>query len=203
MNRSDLSYALQAVLPHAGTSAPCDVVGLAAEDGVLAVWATDRYTAAVATVPTAWALGDTFLSAKEARDLERYVRPVLVAHKAASVELGPSFPFTVWNERDREALEFDTASDGVSLDQLLRLFDGIHSQSPGYSQQVYDPQLLARFVKAQRHPTDRLRIYPRVSEKSYGTALVTVGDSFLAAVAGLSFDSVGEDPITSLLERVA
>jgi len=198
MNRSDLAWALTAALPHAGTTKG-PVVGLQGRDGALYVYSTDSYTAGIARIPSATECNglDLHLPKAEAADLLRFVRPTRVAEHEQEVtfmhvngELHVAFRVPARTADDESAV-FECVTAELSLDTLLDLCRGI-AHLPTGGNLVFQPPLMAKFGKAQRHETDRLSIYPHEGNDRYGVALATVGENFVGAVAGLALDPVPE-----------
>src|SRR3954465_3710556 len=81
MNRADLSWALSAVLPHAGRPPRPSFVGIEHHENHLYVYSTDRYTLGIARVETRVESVSCQLTPKEATELEQFVRPRLVRER--------------------------------------------------------------------------------------------------------------------------
>jgi hypothetical protein len=195
MIRADLSWALNAVLPHAGTTKG-NYVGLEPRHDLLYVFATDDYTSAIARIPlTTESLGfenslgfeQVFLSKSEATDLMRFVRPTKKAHDDEVVRTR-LFSSELHVATDDDSAVFDTVLPDLTLSALLRLFTRLAARPTEHSQMIQQPALAARYAKAQRYDTDRLQWYPHTANDTYGVALVTVGADFIGAIAGLSYD---------------
>jgi hypothetical protein len=201
MNRADLSWALNAVLPHAGTTKG-NYVGLEARHNLLYVYATDDYTSAVARIPLTEKPGfeQVFLSKSEATDLMRFVRPSKKAHDDEVVQTRLVSP-ELHVATDDDSAVFDTVFPELSLSALLRLFTSLAARPTEHSQMIQQPALAARYAKAQRYDTDRLQWYPHTANDTYGVALVTVGTDFIGAIAGLSYDdtATAQDTLASFL----
>lgn len=210
MNRSDLRWALDAVLPHTGRTAETDVVGLT-QDGEynLVVYATDRYTFGAARV-AAGPHVDVRLTTKEARELLKFVRPERVAHNDHEVimlvrdnELHVGFC-----DEDGETYTsavFDTVERGADLNYLERFVDWLSEHETEYQACIFRPKIFGRFSKAERYETDRLHLLPKRLDDRHGAALVMVGKHFVGAIAGMSYDqplAALEDP-DATTERIA
>ena len=194
MNRSDLAWALGAVLPHVGTTKG-KYVGIEARGGQIYVYATDAYTAGIARIPLGTEV-DGFrhsyrcsISKSEAQDLMRFVRPAKKAHDAGELTV-----HAVGEELHVATAEdsavFDLVSDNpVTLDLILEVVSATLSLPHDNATIVLQPSLAAKFAKAQRYETDRLRIYPFGGWGDVnGLAVVTVGEHFIGAVAGLTYE---------------
>lgn len=208
MNRSDLSWALSSVIPHAGRQPATAFVGLAFNHDATYAYASDGYTIGIARVP-GWAegsAGEVHLSPKEATELMRFVRPGKVAEHeqklffaAREVELHVGF--------DGDAEVFDSAAASLTLTHLLQRVQLIDRCEVELHECVYQPKLFERFAKAQRVEGDRLRMFPRRGRSGkYGAAVVTVGTDFIGAIAGLEYDDQGPATVAEFLsfhERTA
>lgn len=193
MNRSDMSWALQAVLPHAKTE-----LGI---DGRL-VFATDRYTTGIAQTGEPFD-HPVFLPMKEAIDLERFVRPKRKRDQDERVESALSGG-ELHIACGGESGVFDTCEPVVTLATLTTLLHLLFLLPPDSREQILDPQYAARFSKAQRVETDSLHVFARLSNlpTKRGIAIVTVGDNFVGAIAGRVHGDIGQSPLlTSLLQN--
>jgi hypothetical protein len=206
MNRADLSWALNAVLPHAGTTKG-NYVGLEARHNLLYVYATDDYSSGIARIPLATeslgfenSLGfeQVFLSKSEATDLMRFVRPSKKAHDTETVQTRLVSP-ELHVATDDDSAVFDTVFPELSLSALLRLFDGIAARPILRDDIILSPTLTAKYAKAQRYDTDRLRIYPYQGISIRGVALLTVGADFIGAVAGMRIEDEPPNTLASFL----
>jgi hypothetical protein len=199
VNRADLSWALNAVLPHAGTTKG-NYVGLEARAGLLYVYATDDYTSAVARISLTEKLGfeQVFLSKTEATDLMRFVRPTKKAHDTEVVRTR-LFSSELHVATDDDSAVFDTVLPDLTLDMLLKLFSSIAARPALRDDIILSPSLTAKYAKAQRYDTDRLRIYPYHGVNIRGVALLTVGADFIGAVAGMRIEDNPPDTLASFL----
>lgn len=200
MNRQDLSWALSATLPHAGKTAQTALVGLVvAPDSVLA-YATDDYTAGIARIPHGVAEDfELQLPNREATDLMRFVRPNHVGDREQEVIL------RIFEGELHVAIPEDTAvftltEQPVNLNAVLSFMGKLNNAPKEWQHAIFQPSLLGRFAKAEREQGERLRLYPRHANQRYGAALVTVGDNFIGAVAGLEYDDAGDRPLLSFLQ---
>ena len=194
MVRSDLRWALDAVLPHVGKLAGTAVVGLTSDGRTLDVYATDRYTVAVANIDTDCVDLDVRLPVGEARDLLRFVRPSLVKHESEWLRVvtdGPELHVGLVNEDEEvyDSAVFETVSSPVSSANLRALIAQLDSRPTGIEDLVYWPRLFGRFAKAERVETDRLTLSPKRLQERYGAAVVTVGDRFVGAICGMTYEA--------------
>jgi hypothetical protein len=211
VNRGDLSWALSAVLPHAGSRASnTDWVGLAYREGVSYAFATDKYTLGVARIPNG-ADVDLVLPAKEATELEQFVRPsykdehegdVVYARQPGEFHVGFDRQVHRDGTTEEDSAVFETADAGVSLTYLFDYIRFVLAQPTEYDECIYQPSLMQKFAKAKRVGTDRLRIFPRRLSDAYGAALVTVGTDFVGAVAGLTYDELGTATVADFLTKI-
>jgi hypothetical protein len=179
VNRASLSYGLTACLPHAGQT-----VGI--ERGL--VYATDMYTTGLARVA-----GESVYAALplgEARDLAKFVKPLRKAQEVEEVQMLVDNDELHVGVGDDSAV-FALASEyvHVGLDLLLRSLEVLYGLPDDRRELILNPSFAARFARAARDG-DRLRLYPRLSviPRTRGVALVSVGDAFVGAVAGLAHD---------------
>lgn len=207
MNRADLEWALKAVLPHVGTRQQgLDRVGLEFRGGVLCVYATDRYSAGVAMIPGGpdWHFA---LDAKEAAELMRWVRPQRVAEREMDVVYAVEDGELHVGWGDDEYFEsgvFETVDQYPAYDVVLDMIHRLHAAEREFEACIYQPKLMERFAKAQRADTDRLTILPRravIGNGLSGAAVVTVGDDFIGAVAGLTYENKGAAKVAAFLDQ--
>lgn len=192
LTRADLSWALKAVIPHAGTRPPSNTIGLGSDPDfpALGVWATDRYTIGSVAVDCEDQIPDLFLPVKEAVDLERLVRPnrkpeqdetvTLLAHEGElHVQVG-----------DQDGVVYDTTPIGVPWQTIAdRLYDLQCNGKPENNLLVFGPALLKRFAAAQRYESDRCRLCGVTQNDEHGAAYVQVGDSFRGAIGGMAYQA--------------
>ena len=184
--RPALFGALDSVLVHVGpASKGLDTVCLTLSDGLLSACATDDRTTGLARVPVTGSGGWTIHLVKaEATELMRAVRTTLKRHDEELVQLLVSGSELHVQVGDEEGVVYDIterAWDSGSVQQLLtRILDREDRDIP----LCFDPTLLARFGKAARGDGDRMRLYP-IGKASQGAAVVTVGDNFVGAIAGM------------------
>jgi hypothetical protein len=172
VNRGDLSWALSAVLPHAGSRASnTDWVGLAYREGASYAFATDKYTLGVARIPNG-ADVDLVLPAKEATELERFVRPsykdehegdVVYAIQPGEFHIGFDRQVHRDGTTEEDTAVFETVEAGVDLDYLFDYIRATLAKPAEFDECIYQPDLMQKFAKAKRVGTDRLRIFPRAS----------------------------------------
>lgn len=208
MNRADLAWALNAVIPHAGNAHQgLDHVGLTYRDGALFVYATDKYTAAVARVNDGAAF-DAALQTKEATDLLRFVRPNRVPEREqeiGSLVRDDELHIGFWAPDDPEATApldsavFETCEPKLSLDYLLDWIRRLNDVPELDDNLIVQPKLLEKFAKAARADTDRLWILPRHASDRHGAAVVAAGADFIGAIAGLTYDQLGDATVASFL----
>jgi hypothetical protein len=211
MNRADLSWALNAVIPHTGRrTETTNRVGLAYRDGWSFAYATDRYTSAVARIPNG-ADVRLWLPTSEAVELERFVRPsykdeyedeLVYARQPQELHIGIDRRIDREGTREEDTAVFETVDDGVELEYI---FDFIHrlSLAPAeFDECIYQVDLAAKFAKAKRTGEDRLRILPRHTNDVYGAAVVTVGTDFVGAIAGLTYDQLGSATVADFLGAI-
>lgn len=192
LTRTDLDWALKAVLPHVGRLPGIDTLGLkVTAGGNLHVWATDRYTLGIAWTQTEDDV-ECWLPVKEAVELERYVRPqkkadqdepvTLIVHQSElHVQLG-----------EQDGVVFETVPTGVSLDAAFNMVK-VYDAAPHEYQGIYvSPELLARFAKAQRSSNAHCRLDGVTQNDFGGGVLVRVGDSFIGAVRGTKYELLTE-----------
>lgn len=207
MNREDLSFALRAVLPHAGRSGPTAWVGIHVGAGEARVYATDDLTFGVARIatPPGGDTGTLWLSTKEATELERFVRPTLKAHKEETI---------TWEARGQElhigcdqgtkdgfqAVVFDLIEPQSTIEHYMRLIAEI-SKSATSIVMAADPALMSRFAAAKRSDGDRIWWHARQAIGLGGRPFVkwigAVEDYFIGAIAGMSIENYQADPLAS------
>jgi hypothetical protein len=189
MKRSDLAWALGAVLPHVGTTKG-PYVGIDRRDGKVYAYATDTYTAGVARIPHGGMVDDFWryaMSKSEAQDLMRFVRPTKKAHDAEDLTVR-AVGMGLHVATAEDSAVFDLVSDNpVTLDLILDLIRATAGLPEMYGI-IQQPSLAAKFAKAQRYDTDRLRIYPAVGQRDVSCATLTVGEHFIGNVAGLTYE---------------
>lgn len=201
MNRADLSWALNAVLPHCGKSEETNCVGLQYSNGLTYAWATDKYTIGIARISELPANIDVRLPKAEATDLMRFVRPSNKGEQIEELSFGrrPG-EFHVGYADESEVY---TTQDEFPLDlaNLMQLIDRMLEAPADWDEAIYQPKLVEKFAKAQRVETDRLRILPRRVSDRNGVAVVSVGRDFLGAIAGLTYDQLGDVMVTDFLNE--
>lgn len=209
VNRDDIAWALAAVLPHAGRqSLGLDCIGLHSKDGQLFVYATDAYTVGIARLPYEGHAVSAQLSIGEAKDLERFVRISRKSDEQNNVGLvGNPVSYGYLLGYDDLELHVGLQSDDEEVDSAVfwqrppvlrqgNLWDAISHHVGSMPERLevetreytYNPAFLGRFGKAARLKTDSLRMYPYMVDSKgydYNVALVTVGDNFLGAIAGM------------------
>jgi len=208
MRRSDLSWALSAVLPHAGKGKPfTDCVGLTTRGGTAYLFATDNYTSGVARIDTYGDLElDVRMTSKEAVELERFVRPSYRDEEAGALtfdtrdlELHVGLERQIHRDGSTEpdSSVFDVIEHSLSLGLLLGVVEALYQKPASLDGLVFQSTLAAKFAKAQRAEFERTRFYPRSTRQS-GAAVVTVGTNFVGMVAGLT-DDPADSTVTSFL----
>jgi hypothetical protein len=207
MNRADLSWALNAVLPHVGNEKNgLNHVGLDFRDGATFVYATDKYTAAIARVNDGMDFRGA-LPAKEATELMRFVRPQRVPERDAYVfmeqhgehgeELHVGFDDFAGSTFESEV--YETCEPKLSLDFLLSWINHLYTVPELDDNLIVSPKLVEKFAKAQRADSDRLWIMPRHAWQKHGAAVVAVGGDFIGAIAGMTYDEAGDVKVASFL----
>jgi hypothetical protein len=188
VNRSDLKWALDAVLPHVGKTAQTNVVGLEqSANSFLTVYATDRYTIATASCEAGPNV-DVRMTSQEARELLRFIRPSLKAHEEQEVTM-VEHEGELHVAHDDDSAVFELVESTFSLAELDSFMNKLRSAREEYEQIVYWPRMFGRFAKAERHETDRLVLSPRHTSDRYGAALVSVGEHFHGAIAGMEYEA--------------
>jgi hypothetical protein len=192
MNRGDLAWALGAVLPHVGTTKG-PYVGIDRRDSQIYVYATDTYTAGIARIPLATE-SDGFgyrysMSKGEAQDLMRFVRPTKKAHDTEELTVR-AVGMELHVATAEDSAVFDLVTDNpVTLDLILDVIRATADLPVEMFGIIQQPSLAAKFAKAQRYDSDRLRVYPFGGWGDInGLAVVTVGEHFIGAVAGLTYE---------------
>jgi hypothetical protein len=210
MNRGDLAWALGAVLPHVGTTKG-KYVGMDRRDGNAYVYATDTYTAGVARIPLLGAGAVAFehpfrysMSKSEAQDLMRFVRPTKKAHDTEELTV-QAVGMELHVATAEDSAVFDLVTDNpVTLDLILDTIRATADLPVEMFGIIQQPSLAAKFAKAQRYDTDRLRVYPFGGWGDInGLAIVTVGEHFIGAVAGLTYKPSGTLESFGILLRSA
>jgi hypothetical protein len=190
VNRSDLKWALDAVLPHVGKTAQTNVVGLEqSAHSFLTVYATDRYTIATASCEAGPNV-DVRMTGQEARELLRFIRPTLKAHEEQEVVmLDDHVEHELHVAHDDDSAVFELVESTFSLAELDSFMNKLQSAREEYQQLIFWPRLFGRFEKAGRYETDRLTLSPRHTSDRYGAALVSVGEHFHGAIAGMEYEA--------------
>lgn len=193
--RTELGWALKAVLPHCGSQVKqLDMVGISRSY----VYATDGYTAGIARCDST---GVARLTSRDASDLQRWVRPTTkktedqpVVLKVTDTELHVGLLDADDQLVDSTVYELDTRRPELE-DEIVGWIRQTEHLIAGGDLLAYKPDLFARFDKARREETDRLRLYPKCTDRLggvlVGVGLVTVGDDFLGLIHGLTDDGVG------------
>jgi hypothetical protein len=188
MNRSDLKWALDAVLPHVGKTAQTNVVGLEqSAHSFLTVYATDRYTIATASCEAGPNV-DVRMTSQEARELLRFIRPSLKAHEEQEVVmLDDHVEHELHVAHDDDSAVFEMIESPINLHDLNNFMTKLWVAAEEYQHLIFWPRLFGRFAKAERHETDRLVLSPRHTSDHYGAALVNVGEHFHGAIVGMEY----------------
>jgi hypothetical protein len=194
MNRADLAWALGAVLPHVGTTKG-KYVGIDRRGGQVCAYATDTYTAGIARIPLGAGpapFGHSYrysMVKGEAQDLMRFVRPTKKAHDTEELTV-QAVGMELHVATAEDSAVFDLVTDNpVTLDLILDTIRATADLPVEMFGIIQQPSLAAKFAKAQRYDTDRLRIYPFGGWGDInGLAIVTVGEHFIGAVAGLTYE---------------
>lgn len=206
MRRDELTWALNAVLPHCGNTAATNLVGIAPRLRGVFLYATDRYTIGVARIDAgSMALGDAALSKREATDLMRFVRPSRVSEQEEAVELLTA-PGELHVGTPDDSAVFETVARPYSFEQLVSRLELLEALPAERADQEYGPDILARFAKAKRNEADRLLVRPRRYADRNGVAIIRSGSDFLGAVAGLTYGASGNTTLAEFFgteERVA
>lgn len=196
MNRADLAWALNAVIPHCGKTEQTAIVGLTFVNGVTYVYATDTYTLGIARI-TESADVNLWLPAKEATALLRFIRPGNKAEQAEELafgirpgefHVGYDSAMVETDDGMTNAIVFDSVDEGPPFAYFTDFIGRLLVQPSEFDQCIYQPAVMAKFAKAQRAETDRLYIMPKHVSDRNGLAVVRVGDDFLGAIAGLTYD---------------
>ena len=180
MNRSEASWALQAVLPHAGQHITIEGPH---------IFGTDKYTTGLARVLAPLVDAPAFLPVAEARDLERFIRPRLVRDRDERIQaLAQDGQLHVACGDDSAV--FDLLAEGWTLAGCLALLDSLYHLPDDRRELILRPDWAAKFAKAKREENDWLRVYPRMTKRPLdrGVAMVSVGADFVGAIAGLAHD---------------
>src|SRR6266568_835321 len=195
MNRADLAWALRAVLPHAAGGRN-GVIGSEPLGNVTYFYATDHYTTGIARVNdyAGWCWQ---MSAKEATELMRFIRPERVADRAQEivyVQLSQELHVGYGEGGQIEPVTavFETVEHEVKLETLIGFISQLNDAPVEWDELIYQPKVFERFTQAEREKSgDRLRILPKHAIDRNGAAIVTVGSDFLGAIAGLTYDQEG------------
>lgn len=184
MRRDELAWALTATLPHCGTSESLATVGLVSGLRSVFLFATDRYSVGIARIPGTDV--NAVLPKSEAADLLRFIRPGKVAEQSGEVEALVA-ENGLHIAIQSESAVFETVGVPFGLGDLTSRLAVIEALPDDYERLEYNPSLMVKFAKAKRDVADRLRVYPKRANDRNGVALVTVGNDFLGAIAGLSY----------------
>ena len=193
MNRQELSWALSAALPHAGKG-KIGGIWLESRNGLLYVYATDSYTIGVASVADPHPSRiSAKLTPKEAGELERWIRPQLVADRELGVGLAQrgNEMHIAYSAPDGEtdSAVFD-CEDGSHLDAIFTLINAAEAKPLEQRPIGINPAFIARFVKAGEAV--------RIEWKEWGSrmgALFVQAPNFVGLAANLeySFTPAGGD----------
>lgn len=87
---------------------------------------------------------------------------------------------------------YDLRIPGIPFEEFYQTVDKARPRNPDQidADLVFKPDLFARFSRASRSETDRLKMYPKRGTR-FGAAYITVGDHFQGAIAGLSYEEAG------------
>lgn len=192
MNRADLDWALDAVLPHVGKHEWTAGVGF--HDGHL--FATDRYSIGVSRIADA-PLRSFFMSTREATDLMRYVRPKNKTEQAEELTVGFRELELHIGLEDGDSAVFELTEMPYEFGDVMNKLAELHEAPREFTSLIYQPKLFSRFAKAQRNDGERLHIYPCHLNDKHGAALVTVGEHFIGGIAGLTYEQSPEDETVS------
>jgi hypothetical protein len=204
VNRADLSFALNAVLPHCGKTAQTELVGLEYLQGVTYVYATDTYTLGIARITEGAADIDIRLPRSEATDLMRFVRPGNKAEQIEELAFNSSRPGEFHVGYGDESEVYEVSNDHtLTLHYLFDYIDRLTACPFDWDEAIYQPKIMERFAKAHRVETDRLRLLPRRVIDRNGAAVVSVGTDFIGAVAGLTYDDLGTATVADFLNLTA
>lgn len=187
MNRADLSWAIKAALPHAGRTVETEVVGFEQRDGHLYVYATDKYTLGIARVPFDGALPATFLLARDAQDLERFIRPNRVPEREQAVELlvhQDEMHVGFDSMEGDDTAVYGTADRHFGLSDMLGKVAQLWALQPT-TEIVLQPRLLEKFQKAARVDVEQCWVWPTTQDNG-PAAVVAVGTDFIGAIQGLT-----------------
>lgn len=198
------------MLPHVGTRVQgLDHVGLTYMDGSLFVHATDKYTLAIARVDDAPSTICTALPVKEATELMRFVRPNRVGERTTEVSAATfavegyeSAEFHVGFDNldgEFESEVYETCEPKLPLDSQLAWLRRLNDRPDDTDNLIVQPKLLEKFAKAAREDGDRLWILSRQVDEVHGAAVVACGQNFVGAIAGLTYDDLGEATLASFL----
>lgn len=194
MNRADLSWALSAVLPHAGRPPRPSFVGIEHHENHLYVYSTDRYTLGIARVETRVESVSCQLTPKEATELEQFVRPWRVAEREQEVVLlihDNELHVGFWGKGDDDSAVFETIEPVLNWQAFLDLTALGLARETQWQSVTVNPAFLARFAKADRD--GNIRMEPKQGKET-GSLLVTAGDSFI----GLAMQIAYSQPATAV-----
>lgn len=204
VNRADFYWTLDAAIPHMGSkSQGLDYVGIEWDSLTpeLDVYATDSYTVGMSTIKVTWdhpdagPIQDIGIPKKEVKDLLQFVRPEVVAQRDTDVNLlvADGELHVGLLDRNSEPLSevYGLVIPPLLFSEVYGLIvkvrnaphDTTHPALP------FNPDFAARFAKAKREETDRLLLYPRATDNTFGASYITVGDNFEGAIAGLSWET--------------
>lgn len=189
VNRADLAWALGAALPHAAkVSELLCGVALESAGGQLYAYSTDRYSIGIGRIEYA---GDVSVNipVAEAKDLLRFVKPTLKKHDVEDVQLLVSGDELHVALEDDESAVFSLSDGRISLEEIFGQVERIAAWPREYGEMIYNPDLFGKFAKAVRDG-ERVHIFGHSppTDNTRGMAVVTVGGSFLGAVAGIKRD---------------
>jgi hypothetical protein len=126
------------------------------------------------------------MSKSEAQDLMRFARPTKKAHDTENLTIR-AVGMELHVATAEDSAVFDLATDNpVTLDLVLDLIRRtVLRPVEMFDSIIQQPSLVAKFAKAQRYDTDRLHIHP-FPQRYLDSAIVTVGEHFIGAIAGLA-----------------
>lgn len=189
MNRAELSWALSAALAHAGKPPALSFVGIEHRKDWLYVYSTDRYSLGIARIPypdtpVANGYARNLLTAKEATELERWIRPGYVAEREQNVAYTATD--TELHFSDGVDSTAFTAGRDSKLDELLALVSAAISLPLEWDSVALNPAFVSRFTKAIRDGSRFVRLEPKRAKGS-GVWLATVGSDFVGLVMNLAY----------------
>lgn len=221
VTREQLANALKAVLEHVGpANQHLDFVGIRG-NLIYATDGYTIGISSVGEESLIGLDQEVFLPTKEARDLLRFVRPDRVRDRTMRVEIlvaqDPAFNPTTGHPDGLAAEEFhvglreDDPNADITTSEVYSLYPAdypmvnfkkvwaamqdIYSQTFFSEEYVMQAGLVARFKAAEQRFGDRMRLWPAApAHMKHGQrALVTVGSSFIGAIAGLGEPSENND----------